>query len=70
MRRKIICFEIVDSKVCNFNFSHLHTKNLSIHNGQHHCPFIFGKNGRYSKQIPDCFELGNMGLFVEQKDHK
>ena len=68
-RRKIMCFKIEGSKVCNFTFF-LFASQSSINthsNGQYCCPFMFGKNGRYSKKI--CFELGNMGLFVQQRHH-
>ena len=70
-RRKITCFRIEGSEICNFNFfSFASQSSINTHlNRQYCCPFIFGKNGRYSKQIYDCFEQGNMGLFVEQRDH-
>ena len=71
-KRSYKCFRIESSEVCNFNFfSFASQKSINTHsNGQYYCPFIFGKNERYSKQISDCFEPGNMGLFVEQRDHK
>ena len=65
------CFRIEGSEVYNFNFfSFASQSSINTHsNGQYCCPFIFGKNGRYSKQISDGFEQGNMGLFVKQRDH-
>ena len=69
--RSYKCFRIEGSEICNFNFfSFASQSSVNTHlNRQYCCPFIFGKNGRYSKQIYDCFEQGNMGLFVEQRDH-
>ena len=67
--RSFICFGNEGSKVCNFNFFSFASQ-CSINtysNGQYRYPFIFGKNGRYSKQISDCFEQGNMGLSVEKE---
>ena len=52
-------------------FSFACQSSINMHsNGQYRCHFIFGENGTYSKQIPDCFEQKNMRLFVEPRDHK
>ena len=61
-------FGIEGSKVCNFNFfSFASQGSINTHsNRQYRCPFIFGKNGR-TRNKSDCFEQGNMGLFVEQR---
>ena len=63
------------SKVCNFfsftgQAQSIHQSSTKSHsNGQYCYPVKFGKNGRYSKQISNCFEQKNMGFFVEQRDH-
>ena len=63
------------SKVCNFfsftgQAQSIHQSSTKSHsNGQYCYPVKFGKNGRYSKQISNCFEQNNMGFFVEQRDH-
>ena len=62
------CFGTEGSKECKFNcFSFASQPLINTHlNGQYLCLLICGKNWRYLKQI--CFEKGNMGLFVEQRD--
>ena len=64
------CFRIDGSKVCIFTFFLFASQSsISTHSyQQYRCLFIFGKNGMYSKQTYDCFEQGNMGLFIEKRD--
>ena len=69
---QINVFGIEGSKVYNFNFFSFATQssvNTHLH-GSYRCLFIFGKTGRYSKQISDCFEQGNMGLIFGQRGKK
>ena len=70
--RSYKCFKTEGSKVYSFNFfSFACQSTINMHsNGQYRCHFIFGENGRYSKQISDCFEQKYMGLFVEPRIHK
>ena len=52
-------------------FSFACQRSINMHsNGQYRCHFIFGENGRYSKQISDCLEQKNIGLFVDPRVHK
>ena len=52
-------------------FSFACQRSINMHsNGQYRCHFIFGENGRYSKQLSDCLEQKNMGLFVDPRVHK
>ena len=69
--RSYKCFGTEGSKKCNFNFFSFTSQSSinTLSNEQYCWPFIFGKNGRYLKQISDYFEQGNMGLFAEQRNH-
>ena len=57
-------FGTESSKIWNSEFYSLATNSTikSYSNGQHFCPFLFGKIWRYSKQSSFNFKQGNLGL--------
>ena len=70
-KRSYKYFRTKSSKICNLIFHSLvpNCKKNSYKNAQHCCPFLFGKNGRYSNSISYTDKQGNLGIFTGQRDY-
>ena len=59
---------IESCQIRNFNFhSHVSKSEVNTYsNGQHSCPFLYSKNGGYTKQNFSYLEQRNMVVFIDQ----